>query len=220
MQGITVMENYFRARYFLFKWRYHLSLANKMAIVLGMACITGLVAQIRIPLSWTPVPITGQTFAVLLSGVLLGRKWAGLSMVIYAGLGFAGVPWFQNWQGGASILLGPTGGYIIGFIFAALLVGYLTDTFINARKFLPMLGIMLFANFVIIHGFGLLHLSLWLKLIQKEVFTFSHLLLMGTIPFIPGDVIKAIVAALITKSITPKQSYNGELDKGKIWPIP
>ncbi|MCD5397856.1 biotin transporter BioY [candidate division NPL-UPA2 bacterium] len=212
MQNIALVENYFRARYLFFQWRYSLTLANKIALALGMACLTGLAAQMRIPLAWTPVPITGQTFAVLLSGVLLGRRWGGASMVIYAGLGFVGVPWFSNWQGGLGVLIGPTGGYIIGFIFAALFVGYFTDTFINFRRFFPMLGIMLLANFVIIHGLGLLQLGLWLHLIQGEAVTFSGLLMMGSIPFIPGGVIKAVAAALITKAVTPKRAYGGELD--------
>ncbi len=208
MQGIALRENYFRARYLFFQWRCHLTLVNKIALALAMACVTGLAAQIRIPLAWTPVPITGQTFAVLLSGVLLGRKWGGASMAIYAGLGFAGLPWFNAWSGGLPVLFGPTGGYIIGFILAALLVGYFTDTFINSRKFFPMLGIMLLANFVIIHGFGLLQLGLWLHLAQGETVAFSHLLSIGTIPFILGDLAKAVAAALVAKSITPKRAYD------------
>ena len=168
MQGITLIDKYFRARYLFFEWRYNLALLNKIALALGMACLTGLAAQIRIHLAWTPVPITGQTFAVLLSGVLLGRRWAGISMIIYAGLGFAGLPWFAGWSGGISVLLGPTGGYIVGFIFTALFIGYFTDTFINSRRFFPMLGIMLFANFVIIHGLGLVQLALWLSIFQGK----------------------------------------------------
>ena len=220
MQGITMVDRYFRARYLFFEWRYNLALMNKIVLALGMACVTGLAAQIRIPLAWTPVPITGQTFAVLLSGVLLGRIWAGISMTIYVGLGFAGLPWFQGWLGGADALFGPTGGYVIGFIFAALFVGYFTDTFINSRRFFPMLGIMLFANFVIIHGLGLLQLALWTGMFQDKAVSLSALLLMGTIPFVPGDIVKAVVAAIATKSITPKEAYNGELDKGRVWRIP
>ena len=206
MQNIAIVENYFKARFLFFQWRCNLTLVSKIALALGMAGVTGLIAQARIPLSWTPVPITGQTLAVLLSGVLLGRRWAGVSMAIYAGLGFAGLPWLHAGSGGLTVLFGPTGGYIIGFIFAALFVGYFTDTFINSRRFFPMLGIMLMANFVIIHGFGLLQLGLWLHLTQGEAIAFSNLLMVGTIPFIPGDVMKAVAAALIAKAITPKKS--------------
>ena len=79
---ITI-DNYFEKRYSLFKWRSETSHANKLVMAFFMACITGLMAQIIIPLPWTPVPITAQTFAVLLAGILLGRYWGGLSMIIY-----------------------------------------------------------------------------------------------------------------------------------------
>ena len=76
-----------RAKYDAFKWRYELSLPWKLVLALGMAALTGLLAQVRVPLPWSPVPITGQTFAVLLAGVLLGRWWGGISLAFYAGLG-------------------------------------------------------------------------------------------------------------------------------------
>jgi len=109
-----------RTKYDVFRWRYELGISKKIALALGLACLTGLVAQIRIVFPWSPVPVTGQTFAVLLAGVLLGRWWGGISLAIYAGLGAAGVPWFTGWGSGLGYLGGPTGGYIIGFMLAAL----------------------------------------------------------------------------------------------------
>lgn len=211
-----------QGRYRAFEWRYERSVLMKLALAFGMAGVTGLFAQARIYLPWSPVPITGQTFAVLLAGVLLGGAWGSMSQVFYAGLGAAGIPWFAGWSGGLGILAGPTGGYIIGFIFAALLVGYLSDKFIRARSFFPMLGLMLFANFVIIHGLGLLQLGLWLHLAQGKWGGLWQLLMMGTIPFIAGDVTKAVAAAAIAKGITTKQAFNGEIDveKAKRWRIP
>lgn len=211
----TYVERYRVARYNAFKWRYELSIAKKLGLVFGMAVLTGLVAQIGILLPWSPVPITGQTFAVLLAGVLLGRWYGGLSQLIYAVLGVAGVPWFGGWTGGTGVLFGPTGGYIIGFVLAAWFIGYFTDTRIRSRNFLPMLGLMLFANFVLIHGSGLMQLGLYLTLVKGLKLTLVKLLWMGTIPFIPGDVLKAVAAAAATKSITPKESYNGEVDAEK-----
>jgi len=99
-----------QSKYDIFRWRYDLSIPKKLSLALGMAALTGLLAQVRIPLPWTPIPITGQTFAVLLAGVLLGRRWGGIGMAIFAGLGFAGLPWFSGWESG----LGATRGYIIG----------------------------------------------------------------------------------------------------------
>lgn len=211
-----------RTKYEVFRWRYELSLPKKLALALGMAALTGLAAQVRIPLPWSPVPVTGQTFAVLLAGVLLGRWWGGISMVTYAGLGIAGVPWFTGWGGGLGHLAGPTGGYIIGFIPAALFLGYFTDRYIRARSFFSMFGLMLFANFILIYIPGLLQLGLWINLVKGEPTTFVGLLMMGAIPFIAGDITKAALAAAIARGVTPKAAYNGEVDKDKWahWRLP
>ncbi len=219
MELVTTIN---RAKYDIFRWRYELSIPKKLVLALGMAALTGLVAQARIPLPGNLVPITGQTFAVLLAGVLLGRWWGGASLGIYAGLGAIGLPWFAGWSGGIAALVGPTGGYIIGFILAALFLGYITDKYIRSRSFFSMLGLMLFANFILIHIPGLIQLNLWLSLVKGEAVGLSQLLMMGTIPFIIGDVIKAVAAAAIARGVTPKKAYNGEVDKDKWvnWRIP
>ena len=214
VQQAATWERYLRGRYSLYRYRYTAAVWQKVLFALGIACLTGLMAQIRVYLPWTPVPITGQTFAVLLAGILLGKWWGGISQVFYAGIGAAGVPWFAGGIGGVGYLAGPTGGYIIGFILAALFLGYFTDTFINSRRFLPMLGLMLFANFVLIYGPGLIWLNTY---VGKGLLP---LLMVGVIPFILGDIIKAVMAALITKGISPKEAYNGEIDKGRRWRIP
>ena len=211
-----------RTKYDVFRWRYELSIPKKLALAGGIACLTGLVAQIRVLLPWSPVPITGQTFAVLLAGVLLGRWWGGISLAVYGGLGAAGLPWFSGWSGGVGYLAGPTGGYIIGFILAALFLGHFTDKYIRSRSFLSMLGLMLFANFILIYVPGLLQLGLWVNLVGGEAVTLATLLGMGAVPFIAGDVTKAVMAAAIARGVTPKKAYNGEVDKGKwaSWRIP
>ena len=226
MEIVTTIN---RAKYEAFKWRYELSIPKKLVLALGMACLIGLVAQARFYLPWSPVPITGQTFAVLLVGVLLGRWWGGASLAAYVGIGAAGVPWFTPTAGmpifsagGIGILAGPTGGYIIGFILAALFLGHFTDKYIRSRSFFSMLGLMLFASFILIYIPGLIQLHLWLSLVKGEAVTLFQLLGMGAIPFIAGDVTKAVAAATITRGITPKQAYNGEVDKDKwaSWRLP
>jgi len=207
--GATIEQR----RYDFFKWRYELSLPRKLALALGIAVLTGLMAQVRVPLPWSPVPLTGQTFAVLLAGIMLGSWWGGISMAIYAGLGAAGLPWFQGFAGGIGYMAGPTGGYIIGFIFAALFLGYFTDKFVQSRKLIPMLGLMLFANFVLIYGPGLLQLNLWLTLVKGTPASFGHLLMIGAVPFLAGDAIKTVVAALVARGITPQKAYGKEADK-------
>jgi len=211
-----------RTKYDVFRWRYELSIPKKLALAGGIACLTGLLAQVRFLLPWSPVPITGQTFAVLLAGVLLGRWWGGISLAVYGGLGAAGLPWFSGWSGGVGYLAGPTGGYIIGFILAALFLGHFTDKYIRSRSFLSMLALMLFANFVLIYVPGLIQLGLWVNLMGGEAVTLATLLGMGAVPFIAGDVTKAVMAAAIARGVTPKKAYNGEVDKGKwaSWRIP
>ena len=134
-------------------------------------------------------------------------------MALYAGLGAAGVPWFQGFAGGDAYLAGPTGGYIIGFILAALFLGYFTDKFVKSRRFLPMFGLMLFASFILIYGPGLLQLNFWLSLVKGEPVSFSHLLMIGAVPFLIGDAVKVAAAALIARAITPKSAYGKELDR-------
>jgi len=207
MENITI-ENYLKARYLFFKWRYNLNVVQKVTLALGMACLTGLAAQIKIALPWTPIPITGQTFAVLLSGVLLGMWWGGISQALYVTMGAVGVPWFSGGNSGYMFLLGPTGGYIIGFVFAALFIGYFADRYIRARKFIPMLALMLFANFVLIYIPGMIQLGLWSHMITGVTPTLWQILLMGMIPFVVGDITKIAAAAAIATGITPKQAFH------------
>jgi biotin transport system substrate-specific component len=211
-----------KAKYDVFRWRCELSVPQKLALALGMAALTGLLAQARIPLPWSPVPVTGQTLAVLLAGVFLGRWWGGISLVIYAGLGMAGVPWFTGWGSGLAHLAGPTGGYIVGFILASLFLGYFTDRYVRSRSFLSMLALMLFASFVLVYVPGLIQLGLWLNLVKGSPVAFGSLLAMGALPFIVGDITKAVLAAAIARGITPKQAYNGEADAAKWakWRLP
>ncbi|MEE9399652.1 MAG: biotin transporter BioY, partial [Dehalococcoidales bacterium] len=148
--------------------------------------------------------------------------WGGISLAIYGGLGAAGVPWFTGLGSGLGYLAGPTGGYIIGFILAALFLGHFTDKYVRSRSLLSMLGLMLFANFVLIYVPGLLQLGLWVNLVKGEPVTFTGLLMMGAIPFIIGDITKAVLAAAIARGVTPKAAYNGEVDRDKWahWRLP
>jgi biotin transport system substrate-specific component len=206
---VTVLDKYRDVRYNLFKWRCEASLIHKIILAFAMASFTGIAAQVRIPLPWTPVPISAQTFAVLLSGVLLGGWYGSLSQVFYIGAGIAGVPWFSGGGSGIAYISGPTGGYMIGFILAALFIGYFVDRFVRARGFFAILVLMFFANFVLIHLPGLLQLS-----VVTGVRNIYKLLSMGTLPFIVGDVAKVLAAAALAKAITPEQAYNGEVDVG------
>lgn len=211
MELQNYVTKYKHARFLFYKWRYELAFIHKLALAASFACLTGLLAQVRFYLPFSPVPITGQTFAILLAGVLLGT-WGGVSQLLYVGIGAAGVPWFAGGSSGLAYLTGPTGGYLIGFIIAAFFLGYCVDRYIKSRNFLTMFGLMCFANIVFIYGLGLLQLYGWFALVNITPVGFGELLFMGMIPFLIGDIIKIGVAAAITQGITPKRSYAKEID--------
>lgn len=209
MQTMTIMDKYLASRYTFFKWRYSLVLVNKLTLALAMAFLTGLMAQIRIYLPFTPVPITGQVFAVLLSGVICGGMFGSLSQLIYIGLGIAGLPWFATFSPSSGYLFAsPTGGYLIGFVIAPLLIGHYTDKYISSRSFFSQIKLMML-------GVGIIYIpgAIVLALVMK--FTLWQTLLKGVIPFILVDLIKAALAASASWAILPHRSYNGEIDKTK-----
>ena len=213
--AVSTLDRYRMFRDSAYQKRDAMSSVKKIALALGFAILIGLMAQLRFPIPWSPVPITGQTFSVLLAGILLGRWWGGVSLGLYIGLGAAGLPWFTGWSGGISHLAGPTGGYLIGFILAALFIGSFTSKFLKSRSFLRMLGLMLFANFVLIYVPGLLQLNLWLNLVSGSATGFAQTLAMGLLPFIAGDVVKVVAAALAARGLLPKVADNTDMNRSK-----
>jgi biotin transport system substrate-specific component len=210
MHDVTfIIDRYREFRLDVYRRRSGSGMATMVFLSLMMSCLTGICAQISIYLPWTPVPVTGQTLAVLLAGIVLGR-WGALSQVFYIAIGIAGVPWFAGAQGGAAVMMGPTFGYIIGFVAAAYFVGLLMDRYVFMRRLVPLIVIMLMANFIIILGIGTLYLYVWLIEVKGEIPVLVQLLWMGAIPFIPGAVVKTILAALTGTAIMPKENIGTE----------
>ena len=149
--------------------------------------LIALSAQIAIRLPFSPVPVTGQTFAVLLIGAMYGRKLGLYSVFAYLTEGAAGLPFFAGGMGGAACLAGPTGGYLLGFAAAAYLVGYLAESGWD-RKYLSTLAAMSISTAVIFVS-GLAWLGFYTG--------WNNVLAMGLIPFIPGAVYKIALAAAI-----------------------
>ncbi len=205
MQITALAEKYKQARINAFEWRNSLDVTKKIALALSFALITGLLAQVKIALPMTPVPVTGQTLAVLLAGVLLGRNWGGVSMALYAGIGAIGMPWFSGFAGGAAVLTGPTGGYIFGFILTALFLGHVTDKYVKSRNFWPMATLMSFATLFLIFLPGMIQLGVWLNMIKGTPASLNEIMMMGFAPFVIGAAIKVGIAAAIAKGVTPKQ---------------
>lgn len=154
------------------------------ALVLGGAVLTGLAAQIAVPVPGSPVPVTGQTFAALLVGTALGGGRGFLSLALYALVGALGVPWFAE---GTAGVMAPSFGYVIGMLFAAAAVGGLARRG-GDRTVLRMAGTMLVGE-LIIYAVGLPYLAAYLGL-----FSFSEVFAAGLTPFLVGDALKAALA--------------------------
>jgi biotin transport system substrate-specific component len=157
-----------------------------LLVVGGSLCVAGM-AQVRIPLPFTPVPITGQTFAVLLVGAVLGFRRGAASLGLYLLMGLVGLPFFAGGASGLTYLLGPTGGYLIGFVVAASLVGLLAARGLDRR--IPTALLAFLAGEIVIYLFGVAWLSHFLGI--------PHAIAAGMLPFILGDAIKLAAAGLV-----------------------
>jgi biotin transport system substrate-specific component len=197
------IDSYYSTRKNVFERIQDTSTATKLLMSLMMACITGIMAQIIIPLPWTPVPITAQTFAVLCSGLFLGKKYGCLSQILYIVLGVAFIPWFGGMTGGLDIFLGSTFGFFIGFVIASYFVGWISEKYASARSFRKMALTIGIANFALIYIPGLAFLALYMSM-QGTAVGIVDLLMMGLIPFVAGDIVKILGAASVSKVFLPK----------------
>ena len=162
------------------------SLVRDLALVIGAAAITGIAAQVSIPLPFTPVPISLQTFTVLLSGAALGPLRGGAAMLLYLLAGMAGVPWFSEQRSGFDF---PSFGYIIGFVLAGVVVGALARR--GADRTVPgTVAIMLLGN-LLIYALGVP----WLM--ASLAVDLGKGLELGATPFLLGDGLKIALAAAV-----------------------
>ncbi len=178
-----------------FRWPEYYSVLNtfstarKVSLSLSFAFLTALSAQIYIRFPFTPVPFTGQVFTVLLAGVILGRKFGSLSQLFYLAGGAAGINWFA--AGGAGFMR-PTTGYIAGFILAVYLIGFFAENAGSRKK----LFAGMFFGILLIHLSGVLWLSSYMRIPFYRAFT------LGSLPFLPFDAIKALIAGHISGKIS------------------
>ncbi|HJQ32296.1 MAG TPA: biotin transporter BioY [Pyrinomonadaceae bacterium] len=155
-------------------------------LVVGFSLLTAAAAQVVVPLPWTPVPLTGQTFAVLLTGALLGPRLGALAMLAYLAEGAAGLPFFRGGAGGPAHLLGPTAGYLVAFPAAAYVTGYLAERGWD-RRFATAAAAMALGSLVILAcGWA------WLGILNGNAASAFRL---GVAPFLVGDVVKIALAA-------------------------
>jgi biotin transport system substrate-specific component len=159
-----------------------------VALIIGGSLLIGLSAQIAVKLSFSAVPVTCQTLAVLVAGALLGRIRGSLCVLTYLAEGAAGLPVFALGRGGLAVLAGPSGGYLFGFAAAAYITGFLAEKGWD-RRFATTILAMLLGN-AAIYGFGLL----WLVILTGMS---GMVLTAGLYPFVVGDILKIIIAAAV-----------------------
>lgn len=165
----------------------------RLAVLASLfAALTAVGAYIHIPIG--PVPIVLSTLFVLLSGLLLGSCWGLASMALYLLVGAVGMPVFAGGKGGLAHFLGPTGGYLFGYVLASWLTGLISE---RSR------GILIFEIFsVLIGSLAIYSLGLpWLKIVTRM--SWNKTLIVGMAPFLIGDGVKASVALILARSVRP-----------------
>ena len=165
-----------------------------------MAAVTAVAAQIAIPIP--PVPFTLQVLAVILSGLLLGPRYGALAQAVYVLVGAVGVPVFSEFSGGLGVILGPTGGYLVSYPIAAAVAGLAAPAVAGGvRRRALVFGILWgCAGLAVIYALG----ATWLAV--QSGLTPGAALAAGVLPFVPFDVVKVVLAALLAAAVAPQIS--------------
>lgn len=161
--------------------------SRDLLLVVGGALLVAAAAQVQVPLPFTPVPLSGQTLAVSLVGASLGARRGALSLVLYLLAGAVGLPFYAGGEGGLAPLLGPTVGYLVGFVGAAALIGAMAERRADRRPLTAFFSFL--AGSAVIFACGVAGLMLTLDL------SLSEALVQGVLPFLPGDLVKSALAA-------------------------
>ncbi|RZN34203.1 MAG: biotin transporter BioY [Methanosarcinales archaeon] len=157
------------------------------------AALTAVGALIRIPIPVSPVPLTLQVFFVLLTGLVLGSRWGATGMAVYVMLGIIGFPVFSGGSSGMGVILGPAGGYLIGFVMGAFITGLTVEKL--GRSMIVMVTAMV-AGLMVIYAFGVLQLF-----IVADLPSIWGAVVIGVVPFLIGDMIKLVAAFAVAKRI-------------------
>ena len=158
-------------------------------LVMGLTGFTALAAQVSIPLPFTPVPLTLQTFAVLAGAAALGAERAVIAQVLYITLAVAGVPVLAGGASGHEVVVGATGGYLIGFVLASYVVGRISSKGASTKSDKTALAFL--AGSVLIYALG----APWLAFTTGNTITWA--IVNGVVPFLVGDLIKAVAAGAV-----------------------
>ncbi len=167
-------------------------------IALFAAIVAALAVFPPITLPVVGVPITAQSLGVMLAGGVLGAVRGGLSIILFLILVAIGLPLLPGGRGGFGIFLGPTGGFLLGWVVAAFAIGYLTEQFWHRLNYVLALGICFLGGVVLLYAIGIP----WSAFVAKIPVSTA---LTGSLPFIPGDIVKCLIAAGVI--VIVKQSY-------------
>jgi biotin transport system substrate-specific component len=182
------MDTYAKAETFVGATLAPQGLLKKATLVVAFSLLVALAAQVAIPLPFTPIPLTLQTFAVLLTGALLGSRMGALTLMLYVAEGAVGMPFFSAGRGGAAyLLLTPATGYLLSYPLAAFATGWLAERGWD-RRYLTAAAAMLAGSAIIL-------LCGWLGFLRFQSAASSFAL--GVAPFLPGDLVKVALAAAV-----------------------
>ncbi len=159
------------------------------------AALIAVMGFIIVPLPFSPVPVTGQSLAIMLAGCLLTTRQAGMAVTTFLMLGVAGIPVFAGGTAGIGVLVGPRGGYLIGFLVGAVVISMLK------KKFPSVLGLFfssVVGGILVVYALGVFHLNNVTGMGLEAAIT------AGALPFIPGDIFKAIVAAFVGSAVNKR----------------
>ena len=179
---------------------------KSMVFVALMAAFLCIFSPISIPLPL--VPITLQTFGVFLVSALLGWKRGTVAVLIYLLLGLIGLPVFSGWTGGFSSFATPSSGYIIGFLFTALLTGFLIDRF--SRQFW-MYPVAMAAGLAVCYLFGTIWFLVYMNVWMSTPYSFWEAVLICVLPFLVGDAVKIAAATALSYPLRKQLARNGVL---------
>lgn len=176
----------------------HKTFQGQLLLTTGFTCLTAFGAQVQVPIG--PVPITLQVLFVLLSGLVLGSKLGAISQIEYLALGFAGMPVFAQGKSGLVALLGPTGGYLVGFVLGAYIAGLLAESVVRPGRICFFVAGL--AGTAGIYLCGVLWLATWFSLGNGSswISELGNAWHFGVLPFLLVDCGKAVVASEVTLS--------------------
>jgi biotin transport system substrate-specific component len=169
------------------------SLVRNIGLIVGLTAFTALCAQVSIPLPFTPVPLTLQTFAVLGGAAALGAERAVIAQGLYVGLAWLGLPILAEHKGGSAVVLGATGGYLVGFVIASYLVGRMAQRGASRNVLDTVAAFVVGSLAIYVVGVG------WLS--HAYGMTMRDAIAAGMIPFLIGDFIKALAAGAVLPSV-------------------